>query len=50
MPLGDGSIRVFNRDVNVEWRHGILQMDPNNIIREGRISIIVWGWVEMDDK
>jgi hypothetical protein len=50
VPLCNGSIYVFNKDVNIEWRHGILQMEPNNIIDEGRISIIAWGWTEMLDK
>ena len=36
--------------MNVEWKHGILQMSPDNLIEEGRISIIAWGWVEMKDK
>lgn len=50
LPLPNGSIYVFNRDVNVEWKHGILQMNPDKMIEEGRISIIAWGWVEMKDK
>ena len=50
VPLPNGSIYVFNKDVNIEWRHGILQMDPNNVINKGRISIIAWGKVKMEDK
>ena len=50
VPLPNGSIYVFNKDVNIEWRHGILQMDPDNVIDQGRISIIVWGKVEMKKK
>ena len=47
MSLPNGSIYIFNRDVNVDWRHGILQMNPDNVINQGRISIIVWGKVDM---
>ena len=50
VPLPNGSIYVFNKDVNIEWRHGILQMDPENKIDKGRISIIAWGKVEMENK
>lgn len=39
--IGDCQAYVFNKDVNIEWRHGILQ--EKNTRDEGRISIIVWG-------
>ena len=48
-PLPNGSVYIFNKDVNIEWKHGILQM-PEPVINEGRISIIVWGKVNMDPK
>lgn len=48
IPLCNGSIYVFNKDVNIDWKHGILQMDPQNIIKEGRISIIAWGYINME--
>lgn len=47
MPIGDCQAYIFNKDVNVEWRHGILQ--DKNVKDEGRISIIVWGRVIMED-
>ena len=50
LPLPNGSIYVFNKDVNIEWKHGILQMKPENMVDEGRISIIAWGWVDMKGK
>lgn len=43
-PLKDGQCYAFCKDTNILWRHGILQEE--NIIEEGRISIILWGWVE----
>lgn len=49
VPLPNGSIYIFNKDVNIEWKHGILQM-PEPIIEKGRISIIVWGKVDMESK
>lgn len=47
MPIGDCQAYVFNKDVNIDWRHGILQ--DKNVRDEGRISIIVWGRVIMED-
>lgn len=41
MPIGDCQAYVFNKDVNIEWRHGILQEKVSR--DDGRISIIVWG-------
>ena len=46
MPAPNGSAYVFARDINVLWRHGILQMNPENKIDEGRVSIIAWGWTD----
>jgi len=48
VPLPNGSIYVFNKDVNINWKHGILQM-PKPVINEKRISIILWGWLKMDE-
>ena len=50
VPLPNGSIYVFNKDVNIDWRHGILQIPPNKKHNKGRISIIAWGKVEMGNK
>ena len=49
-PLPYGSIYVFSKDVNIEWRHGILQLPPEKQHGQGRISIIAWGAVEMESK
>ena len=34
---------TFSRDINIEWKHGIPQIHPDNTVSnpEGRISIIV---------
>ena len=42
-PQPDGCIYCFSKDTNIEWRHGIL---PGKEGEQGRISIILWGWVE----
>ena len=42
-PLPNGSIYCFAKDVNIMWKHGILQIPPSNKINKGRISIIAWG-------
>ena len=41
IPLGDGSVYTFAKQVNVDWMHGIVQ-EPE-VKKEGRISIILWG-------
>ena len=41
-PLTNGSIYIFNKQVNIDWMHGITQeLEMSN---EGRISIILWGY------
>ena len=45
MPQPNGTIYTFGRDVNIIWRHGILQVPPDQQREEGRISIIAWGWI-----
>jgi hypothetical protein len=41
-PLTNGSIYIFNKQVNIDWMHGITQELELN--EEGRISIIIWGY------
>lgn len=45
-PLPNGSVYTFGRDTNILWKHGILQVPPSQFRKEGRISIIAWGWVD----
>ena len=40
-PLPNGSIYTFGKQVNIDWKHGILQ-EPE-LKEGGRISIILWG-------
>ena len=64
MPQPNGTIYTFGKDVNLLWRHGILQVrwnftafhqllhlqvPPSQHKNEGRISIIAWGWVPQYD-
>ena len=49
MPQPNGSVYVFARDINVVWRHGILQEPPQRRKDEGRISVIAWGWVDQQE-
>jgi len=39
--LPNGSIYTFGKQVNVDWKHGILQ--ELTLKEGGRISIILWG-------
>jgi len=43
IPQGDGDIYTFGNQVNVEWKHGV---NPGIDSSLGRISIIIWGWVD----
>ena len=43
IPQGDGDIYTFGNQVNVEWKHGV---NPGVDSSLGRISIIIWGWVD----
>lgn len=45
MPQPNGTIYTFGKDVNILWRHGILQVPPEQHSEKGRISIIAWGWI-----
>ena len=49
MPQPNGSVYTFGRDVNILWRHGIPQLPPEKQNEEGRISIIAWGWIPMEE-
>jgi len=49
MPQPNGSVYTFGRDVNIIWRHGIPQLAPEFQSDDGRISIIAWGWIDMDE-
>jgi len=52
LPLSDGSVYCFGKDVNVQWRHGIRQIPPDQQVdqgadqgaEQGRVSVIAWGW------
>ena len=44
-PLSNGMTYGFGSQVNIEWRHGIPQV--KDLVEEGRISIIAWGWADM---
>eukprot|EP00096_Caligus_rogercresseyi_P004466 TRINITY_DN1873_c1_g1_i1.p1 TRINITY_DN1873_c1_g1~~TRINITY_DN1873_c1_g1_i1.p1 ORF type:complete len:363 (+),score=88.25 TRINITY_DN1873_c1_g1_i1:114-1202(+) len=54
LPQPNGTVYTFGKDVNIMWRHGIPQRSPkedasaddeNGSNNEGRISIILWGWI-----
>lgn len=46
VPCPDRSVYCFTRDVNIMWKHGILQVPPEQQTNDGRISVIAWGWVD----
>jgi hypothetical protein len=46
IPLLDGSVYCFGSQVNMEWRHGIPPITEDKY-NKGRISVIIWGWVDM---
>ncbi len=48
VPIADGEIYAFTNTTNDLWRHGILK--ENEYSDEGRISIIIWGWIDNINK
>eukprot|EP00951_Prasinocladus_malaysianus_P022118 scaffold184659_cov50-Prasinocladus_malaysianus.AAC.1 len=44
-PQPNGSMYTFGKDINVDWKHGVTQLPPEQQVGEGRISIICWGYV-----
>ena len=47
-PLYPPSPDAFGKDVNIDWKHGVMQLPPRLQTEQGRISIIAWGWVDME--
>ena len=47
--MSNGSVYAFTRDINIEWRHGILPVPEEEFCNEGRISIIAWGKVNIEE-
>ena len=51
--LPNGYTYLFNKDVNINWRHGLLSIktdsDYKSKLTDGRISIIAWGYIEQID-
>ena len=41
-PLSNGSVYAFGNQVNIDYRHGIPQLEE--FINKKRISIIIWGY------
>lgn len=46
MPQPDGTMYCFAKITNILWKHGILK--EKEVREEGRISVIAWGWVDVD--
>jgi hypothetical protein len=53
IPLPDGYTYCFNKDVNIDWRHGVLPIKTNPDYKpglsDGRISVVAWGWIDQID-
>jgi hypothetical protein len=49
IPLPNGSTYCFTRDININWKHGILPLKNKYNSELGRISIIAWGFVKQDE-
>ena len=45
-PQTNNSVFSFGRDVNNRWYHGINALPKDEQDGKGRISIILWGWVD----
>ena len=49
IPLPNGSTYCFTRDININWKHGVLPLKNKYNSELGRISIIAWGFVNQYD-
>lgn len=53
IPLPNGYTYLFNKDVNIDWRHGVLPIETSPDYKskpsDGRISIIAWGYIKQKD-
>ena len=49
IPLSDGMIYTFGNKVNLDWRHGIPQIENPKETDKGRISVILWGKNNQDN-
>ena len=47
IPQPNGCCYAFGKEVNIVWRHGVLQLPPEKQHNRGRISIICWGWCNL---
>ena len=46
VPQKNGMLFHFGRDVNINWKHGIQPLVDKDFCGKGRISIILWGYVD----
>jgi hypothetical protein len=49
IPLENCTAYAFSKKINVDWKHGVPQVEPNKAFKEGRISIIAWGKVNLEE-
>lgn len=53
IPLPNGYTYIFNKDVNIDWRHGVLPIETPQDYKskpsDGRISIVAWGYIKQKD-
>jgi len=47
IPLENGYAYAFSKNINIIWKHGVLQVHPDKAFTEGRISIIAWGQIDL---
>lgn len=47
IPLSNGFAYAFSKDININWKHGVPQINPDFSFEEGRISVIAWGKVTL---
>ena len=45
-PMPNGYTYAFTKDINMNWRHGVPAIPPDQQSDSSRISIIAWGWVD----
>ena len=45
-PMPNGYTYAFTKDINMNWRHGVPAIPPDQQSDSSRISIIAWGWID----
>jgi hypothetical protein len=49
IPLDNCTAYAFSKNINIDWKHGVPQLPHEKAFSKGRISIIAWGKVKIEN-